>query len=1026
MKYLLSCICLVLLFACDSSPSDNGEPVVTIPEEVTYEYGEIAGYVSPAPRSSTVQLFAQDGTLLEVTNTTTDGYFKFRLNVASGTFVIQCDHNGLKEYVGGYSKAGSIITDLVYTEGRIQSANVTAFSALTYALGGDSISEWVGFDPLLTEPADLASDHYLDSEITPEVQYGLLVAAISQLTLSFENTDSQAFIELMLEDARADGVLDGLGFDATQLAFNDIGINGTTYRALLGVSFWQAANNPVNTTSVKGNEAIELARSFTETTSAAIGPGESAPIRPDFEYEVELTDKGNIFGRRLIPITSNAPESIQAISLLIAGNEIDGTVTASGGIISLDTNEIPDGEYNLKIQVFTFEQGLVEKEFTVTIFNEEPYITLTSEPISGNHEYTARVTVDGQKQGLSLVRIDSADTSINGIEFSAPIVLLAGENLLNVEAQFESRSPITASLKVIADLHPPSVVEELHELTTGYQTFYYNKFFDRAELRPQNIQSGFPLYCTLGSLTLDNLAVTQANLIDNRYAFLEGVVIDDFSSFNEIDVQYEVTLNAEVIKAYQGATLNANGHMIIPLTTEYLGEHIKTTKVDDLHSINIKVTDKTGNSQIKEFNFYMKVVNYGITGGSGNPEGEYVSGQIAYEPQGVFTDAQAVTLMFGDVTIDALNPMDPVFNFNSHLLGDGQSEFTIQVTTIYGYTYTQPISLIVDNTAPVIETSVDVEALSTSVVLTGNITDNASGLSVVEVNGESLEGHITQGYFNLEVAVTPGANEFEIVATDLMGNSTTTVVTVTLALNMPELDIDDAMFADQSVWVSREGQAVNEPWSFNTQVPIYMYPGIHDHDDLALSPVNLRGRDIPYLFFTGRVRKEDGTYINPEVSYVLLKNDLVVSPERVLPAYIDLQYLLPFTQEWFGDAWYESRPSDVFTLRVKLDGGEEVRTQEFQFSIANAVTRIDNPLTNSIVLSGTDNLVNFYGEDFVGITVAQIVIAGVTLTAEDPYFPEFAIDVSALDDGIQHALLKLYDRSGLRVYKFMTFTVHNE
>ncbi len=838
--------------------------------------------------------------------------------------------------------------------------------------------------------------------------------------------DSQAFTELMLEDVRADKVLNGMGLDGTQLSYNEYEITGTTYRALLGVSFWQAANNPINTTSVKGNEAIELAKSFTETVSPAVGEGESAPIKPDFEFEVDLNDLGNIFGRRLIPITSNSPESIRGITLEINNSEIDGTVTASGGIISLDTNAIPDGEYSLNIHVETFEQGTVGQEFTVRIFNEEPHISLVSATVSGQHDYTARIIIEGQTEGLNLVKIENTEANIDEDGYSAPVVLLAGENLISVEAHFDSRAPVLTSLKVIADLHPPSIHEEVHELTTGYQTYYYNKFFEYAELRPQNILSGFPLYSTIGALTLNNLAVTQDNLIANRYAFFEGVVIDDVSSFADIAVEYEVTLNGDVVREYQSITLNDNGHIIIPLTTEYLGEHIKTVGVDDLQNINFKLTDDTGNTQVKEFNFFMKVVQYGIAGDANNPEGEFVSGQIEYEPAGVFIDAQNVSIMFGDTTINALNPMAPVFNFNSHLLGDGVSEFTIEVTTIYGDTYTQPISLVVDNTPPVIETNLTVEALSTSVMLTGNVLDAASGVTSVMLNGVNIDESITQGFFNLEVAVNSGENKFEFIVTDLMGNSTMVVVTVTLSPSMPELIIDDAMFEEQSVWVSRDGVAINEPWSFNTAVPIYTYPGIDNHDELALSPINLRGRGIPYLYFTGREPVDDGSYTNPEVSYVLLKDGQVVSPEKSLPAYYELNYLLPFTEEWFGTGWSNSRKNDVFTLRINLNGGEETRTQEFEFSVENAMTRIDNPLTNSIVLSGAVNTVRFHGEDFVGLTVAQIVVGGKTLTADNPYDPAFIIDVSNFDNGIQQALLKLYDRSGLRVYKFMTFTVLNE
>ncbi|MBI5491246.1 MAG: hypothetical protein HY905_28200 [Deltaproteobacteria bacterium] len=109
-----------------------------------------------------------------------------------------------------------------------------------------------------------------------------------------------------------------------------------------------------------------------------------------------------------------------------------------------------------------------------------------------------------------------------------------------------------------------------------------------------------------------------------------------------------------------------------------------------------------------------------------------------------------------------------------------------------------------DSDGPVltIETPTEGEVVTLSPVLVGGTVTDASGVAGVTINGEPAG--VRDGIFKGSVSPTPGTNVVVVVATDVLGNSTTATVTFTYA--------PDETAPVVTITEPADGATVVEPW----------------------------------------------------------------------------------------------------------------------------------------------------------------------------------------------------------------------
>jgi len=163
--------------------------------------------------------------------------------------------------------------------------------------------------------------------------------------------------------------------------------------------------------------------------------------------------------------------------------------------------------------------------------------------------------------------------------------------------------------------------------------------------------------------------------------------------------------------------------------------------------------------------------------------------------------AETYTLEITDFTTHAVF----VFNFTNNtcqFTGEYQHSYGVKVKAINQSgesSWSNAIWFRIEENIPpvIVVNSLPDYTKQKFVTISGNITDNESGLASASCNGTPLI--IENGKFNIQVPLTEGSNMFRIVATDKAGNSSSQIVQVILDTNPPEIRITNPLYSDSTV-----------------------------------------------------------------------------------------------------------------------------------------------------------------------------------------------------------------------------------
>ncbi|TDL30839.1 DUF3823 domain-containing protein [Jeotgalibacillus sp. S-D1] len=174
-------------------------------------------------------------------------------------------------------------------------------------------------------------------------------------------------------------------------------------------------------------------------------------------------------------------------------------------------------------------------------------------------------------------------------------------------------------------------------------------------------------------------------------------------------------------------------------------------------------------------------------------------------------------------------------------LSEGENVLTARVSTEAGMTdESEPVTITVDLTAPVIDITSPKDGLKTnkeSITITGTVEEEH--LDKVTINGQNVT--VTDGSFSKRLLLENGQNEFEVVATDLAGNSSSEKVTVEakfgdIAIENLKPSEDVHLKAGESVKISFESEEGLDA-SFILRMPLTNLSGTSNVTELPLNEV---------------------------------------------------------------------------------------------------------------------------------------------------------------------------------------------
>ena len=235
MKTTACLLCVLMLSGC--GPSGNTPPVRAA--------GMIEGTVMLGPVSGAiVTAFPGDGgAALAATTTDSNGHYQLAVSAASQTLLLVASGGHYVEEASGAGVelgASDVLYAYVpYQSGQVASAAITPFTHIAAGLtrywiaqgqalntaaatASAAMSRQLGFDVTQTQPLDVADPLNADTQMTPGLSYGFVLAAVSEWTLeagaqipvSSPNGvpyDSMDWTQQLYDDIRLDGTLDGNG-----------------------------------------------------------------------------------------------------------------------------------------------------------------------------------------------------------------------------------------------------------------------------------------------------------------------------------------------------------------------------------------------------------------------------------------------------------------------------------------------------------------------------------------------------------------------------------------------------------------------------------------------------------------------------------------------------------------------------------------------------------------------------------------------------------------------------------------------
>ena len=721
----------------------------------------------------------------------------------------------------------------------------------------------------------------------------------------------------------------------------------------------------------------------------------------------------------------------QTVSFTI-GDQSGFVIDPKNPSFNFDTTKLPEGNNTLTITVTTEHGQTYQQEITIFVDNQPPAIEI-SETIQAD---TAQFTLSGVVTDASDVDILTINTIANLVQadgsFDLGVTLNEGENLFTIFARDTNGHAITK--QVIVTFYTAAAKLEILS-PIGDQLVWASTGANMAKKSLLYTYSP-KLISYAGMQNYTGLVLSADNLRDNNIPFFEFNAYAERGDGNlAVDVTYSLTKNGAAVVTNAPLAAHDGFNYLLPLTTELLG--------DDLH------TSITGNEQ-----FYLTIK--AVKGDIERTEGfafkllpQTISLTSELSVNDTFTGSTAdITLtsstlagvQTGKLTIGGIvsNSTTSPLTFSADIstLENGTHTATLELSDRNSVVFTKVMAITIDRDGPSITSTIPAHTNDITMNIAGVISDT-SGLKSLTVNGQAANLNIYSGNYSITL-VYPTPNgaataDFVFVATDALGNTSTTTYTVSYDAHDPEITLLSPI-NNQTVYIDNFGTPTLSNLSFTGSAQsIYVYNATEELDGLGLSTGALNNANVPHLHFSSLNGLPEGGNVQTSTSYSLVRNGATIKHATVITPYAGFNYILPLTTDYFGADWYTGNDSDLYVLTITSEYDGDIESASYSFKTMTATPSISNPLTASTILSGDSNTtISFNSTDVFGMTSSSLKI-GVTGHVDIDWSDlskrksvlNFIVNPAALGDGVYDAVLTLNDRRGVAFTQNMEVTVDN-
>ncbi len=295
--------------------------------------------------------------------------------------------------------------------------------------------------------------------------------------------------------------------------------------------------------------------------------------------------------------------------------------------------------------------------------------------------------------------------------------------------------------------------------------------------------------------------------------------------------------------------------------------------------------------------------------------------------------AASVNFTVDGVSIgDAIDPANPTILINTQNYSTGPHVVGVTATDFIGLSSQQDFTY---NFGSVFVNVTSAAATNkTPFTLTGSYDDQGYGFQSLTVQGKDVTPNADKTW-SAQVDLALGRNHIPIVFETASGLSAQLDAVVDYDTGPPS--IDTSAGHGLACFSNGDGTCTEQPLAnSNLVVPISIET---DHTELAgvaVTRTALDTNNIPYFAFTASDPPSNGVNTatdNLTVRFQYEKNSNVVLPWAVMTP-VNGEYLLPLATEILSNAWLNSAPGDIQTLRVQVeDLAGNITSTSFTFKV---------------------------------------------------------------------------------------------
>ncbi|MGD8593150.1 MAG: hypothetical protein PVF82_09985 [Gammaproteobacteria bacterium] len=567
------------------------------------------------------------------------------VEVTGGSYVEEA--SGVEVSLADGQKLRSLVH---YENGHLVSTNVTPLTHMASALTEYKIANQMAPMQAMEEAfAKIREVFTLDSrgvtsinittenstdvtEINDDVLYGFYMAGLSswtarasQLNMRDPHTTytSVGLAQIMYDDIRADGLLNGLGMSGSDLAFGNITLNADEYRLAFSAHMLAMANNAqLNKTALNKDDLKPAADAIAQQTEF-VGATQALDIST-LEMKIALAEPVNGYysGNFGFNLDVTGVLGIDQLSVLVDGAPATLVGDPLVPPITIDTTEYIDGAHTVTVQAFNALGFEADPEvFQLNLDNTGPEVIVTSSELANDSMTQIGGTYTDNLAGVASITVEGVDIDFADGNWNTDVTVASGENTITIVVTDSAGNQKTITTRVFLDNIRPDLLSGPHAkvlLSTGdaplpmgqlgdgdvnnipiYLETDYEGFkvpFGQAISRSALVDSGIPYFAFTVSDSRDVGVNAMAKDLAVRMQYeREGIVLNEWHG---LPVPEECQL--------PGAT---SCEYLIPLISEMLDpEQIITSSWDqtspsDQHVIRIEVADLAGNINSIEYSF---------------------------------------------------------------------------------------------------------------------------------------------------------------------------------------------------------------------------------------------------------------------------------------------------------------------------------------------------------------------------------------------------------------------------------------